>query len=659
MTTRTRLVAACVTAWTMVAAPRDLFALIEPSRAQADVDAAMRDKEFTFCSEPHRPLSGRARALCGTAGDIPSCAGFAAACAEGRSRDRWTLDISPAARAVIGWVARIAAWLVVLGLVLALLVPIARVLARSRRSRALVDPEDAPTRATRGADPDVEVLATTDEDVLLERADDHSNRGEYAIALQLYLAASLRALDKRGAVRMARDRTNGEYLRSCKEPDAKAGLSDLVREVDRVQFGSETATREAVDRAAQRATAIVRGLQATLVVLAAGMLLGCGWSAGRERRPGDDPAGNELLLELLHRQDVRAGALEGSLASLPLPHLGERTPAVIVDAERTEMDDETRVHLIEWVDAGGTLVLAGAPHMWPDELGVVAAATTGSHQVSARRLLARTRAEASSDDDEDDENDDGNIDAAAPDATAVYASTIEHGAVEMRAAIAFPGSSERVAWFDDQANYAAVIHRGRGWILGMASDELLTNAGLARSGNAAAAVAILSNADRLEFKIAQPEDGLAPPTTPLTAMNRAGLGLGMMHALVAAILLFLAAGIRMARATPAPPPVRRAFVEHVEAIGALYARTGSAEHALAAYARFAEERLRARMPRGANDVAAFLASRARLPLDVCERVWKRATASNAVSTQVAPEGDDLAVLKELSAVYSAATAQDK
>jgi hypothetical protein len=336
-----------------------------------------------------------------------------------------------------------------------------------------------------------------------------------------------------------------------------------------------------------------------------------------------------------------------------VPHAGERAAAVIVNAERTEMDDETRAHLVEWVDAGGSLVLAGAPQAWPDDLGVVPAASAASHEVNARRLLARPRAPAPSDDDEEEDDD-----AAPHPATAVYASSIEHGELGMRAALTFPTSSERVAWFDDQAIYAAVMPHGRGWVLGIASDELMTNAGLARSGNAAAAVAILSNADRLEFKIAQPEDGLAPPTTPLTAMNRAGLGLGMMHALVAALVLFLAAGIRMARATPTPPPVRRAFVEHVEAMGALYARTHSAEHALAAYARFAEERLRARMPRGTSDVAAFLASRARLPLDVCERVWRRA-APNAVPTNGPPAGKDLAVLKELYAVYSAATAQDK
>jgi hypothetical protein len=217
-----------------------------------------------------------------------------------------------------------------------------------------------------------------------------------------------------------------------------------------------------------------------------------------------------------------------------------------------------------------------------------------------------------------------------------------------------PGS-ERVAWFDDDTAYAMATPHGKGWVVGIATDELLTNAALARPDNAAVLLAILSNADREELKIAQREDGVSPPSTPLAALERAGLSMGLLHALVAALVLFLAEGVRLARPVPEPPPVRRSFVEHVEAVGALYRRTGQGAHALAAYAGFADHRLRARMPRGATDVAAFLASRARLPLDLCQRVWARATAPEPLE----PVGDELAVLKELSAVYSAAIDQDR
>ncbi len=650
MTPRRRLALLPLTACVLLSAPRPAQAHVEPARAQADVDAATREKGFTFCTKPRRPLSNRALALCDSATNIPSCEGFAAACAEARTPEPRVTSLSPAALAVIAWLVRAGAWLFVLALVVALLVPIVRALARSRRTRKLAEPDTVPTPATVRADVDTDVVTTTDEDVLLERAAAHARRGEYAIALQLYLAASLRALDKLGAVRIARDRTNGEYVRSCSDADAKAGLREIVREVDRVQFGREVATPEAADRALRRATAIVRGLKVALLVLTAA-LLGCG-GAARGRHPGDDPAGDELLLELLHRQNVHAQPLQGSLSSLPLPSESERAhSAVLVDAERTEMDDETRTHLVEWVDAGGSLVLAGAPYAWPHELGVVQAMAAGPTKLSARRLLAKTGASTPNEGDDDDEYE------APQEGQRVYALAIERGELTMRTTVNLPASSERVAWFDDDAIYAFVAAHGKGQVLAIASDELLTNAGLARPGNAAAALAILSNIGRLELKIAQPEDGVSPPTTPLSAMNRAGLGLGMVHALLAALVLFLAAGTRLARATPAAPPVRRAFVEHVEAMGALYARTGNGEHALAAYTRFVEERLRARMPRGTTDIAAFLASRARLPLDVCERVWKRATAPNAPNT-AAPGADALIVLKELAAVYAAATAQD-
>lgn len=204
--------------------------------------------------------------------------------------------------------------------------------------------------------------------------------------------------------------------------------------------------------------------------------------------------------------------------------------------------------------------------------------------------------------------------------------------------------------------YAAVLARGKGYVLGIADDELFRNAGLARPGNAAAMVSILASADRLELRMADVEDGVSPPSTPIAALLRAGLGMGLGHALVATLLLFFAVGVRLARPKPTPPPRRRAFVEHVEAVGELYGRTRNAAHALAAYARFADERLHARMPRGTADVAAFLASRARLPLDTAQRLWARAVQAEAGAP---PLGDEMAVLRELSAVYSAAMAQER
>jgi hypothetical protein len=321
---------------------------------------------------------------------------------------------------------------------------------------------------------------------------------------------------------------------------------------------------------------------------------------------------------------------------------------VIVDLERTPIDDDTRDHLEHWVDEGGVLVLAGAPSLWPKAFSAAPAASTSTpHEITVKRLLARSPG------DEDDEDDESEQQSEPP---AIYAPTKEHGKLVSGAAFAFAATSEQVASFSDGMTYAATVPHGKGLVLGIAGDELLTNAGLARPGNAAAMVAILSNADRTKFRIADADDGVAPPATPLAALLRAGLGSGLWHGLAACLVLFLAVGVRLARPRPAPPPRRRAFAEHVEAVGALYARTRNAPHALATFARFADERLRARMPRGTGDVAAFLASRSRLPADLCHRVWVRAMQAKLGA---APLGDELAVLRELTAVYAAAMAQDK
>ncbi|MGH7434448.1 MAG: DUF4350 domain-containing protein, partial [Polyangiaceae bacterium] len=328
-------------------------------------------------------------------------------------------------------------------------------------------------------------------------------------------------------------------------------------------------------------------------------------------------------------------------------------PAIVVDLERTPTDEETRAHLIEWVKAGGSLVLAGVPELWPHDFGAarkLGAPDIAPVKVFARRLLARGEGEPRTDDGEDDEDE-----PAAPLSGPVYALEDEQGLLAQGQGVKVDEVLEPVAWLADHTTYAAVVPLGRGWVTALATGELLTNAALARPGNAAVAMAILSSADRQEMRIAQPDDGVSPPSTPVAAVRRAGLGLGLVHALVAALLLFAAYGTRLGPPLPDPPPARRAFVEHVEAVGALYRQGGHAAHALAAYTRLVDQRLRARAGRGATDVPALLASRSALPVDVCRRIWGRAVAANPE----VPAGDELGILKELAAVYSLATDRER
>jgi hypothetical protein len=203
-------------------------------------------------------------------------------------------------------------------------------------------------------------------------------------------------------------------------------------------------------------------------------------------------------------------------------------------------------------------------------------------------------------------------------------------------------------------------------IVGVAGHELATNIGVARPDNAGAFVAVVEIAfndrrerdllrgiteeGRPEIRVARGEDGIPPPSNPFSALVQAGLGKGSWHALAAAVVLFLAFGIRHARPRPPAPTARRAFAEHVEATGAFYGRAGALGHALASYGRFAEMRLRERIPRGADPIA-FLATRARVSPEEAARVWKRATEASADEP---PRGDELTTIRDLGAMLAKA-----
>jgi hypothetical protein len=630
----------------------------DATRAPANIDATIRERSLPFCRDPHRPLSPAARTLCSHAVHIPDCAGFAAACEQDDTASwsfwRWlakaTQGLAPGpVKSLLAVLARLPA-IMFLALVMAILGAALLVIVRSVRRLHL----EAPLRRkTPSAPRDAaisELLETNDAEAFLAAADGCARRGDNDMALQLYLAASLSALDRRGAVRCARHRTNGEYCRSCAEEPSRAPLREVVREADRAKFGGVPSTPTVVARTAQLATGIVRWLPVAALIFALPESAAC--SVWTPHRAGDDPAGAELFGDLLKRQGAVVEPLDEPILDLSPAKSGG--PAVVVDFDTTELDDDTQAHLVAWVRGGGILVAVGSARAWPAILGgnprrtdahVVWASPLTRDPKSPLPVRAELAAPAAFDIDlrKADEAADSEIEDD------------DDGAL----------SADAAATFEDAngvgPTYAASWSLGRGRVLGMATDELLTNAGLARPGNAAALLAILSHADRTVFRIAAPEDGMRGPSSPIAALIRAGLGLALAHGAAAALLLFVAVGVRLRSPQPALPSPRRAFVEHVEAVGAMYARTGSARHALSAYARFAETRLRARVPRGAVASASLLAARARLPRDVCERLLPGTAPACSIykfDAKNQSSRSDLMLLKELRAEVAAATAQD-
>jgi hypothetical protein len=601
--------------------------------AREALRAAKAEGGYGFCSEPSKPLLGKQIAMCSLAHDVEGCEGFARACDEVlNSKPKPESSLAEALARLLGPLAQVLAFVLVGVIVLLIAIPVMRAIMRARGDRQLAD-RRKPNVATPLVEKPPEPEEIADAEAALRMADEHARRGNLDRAIALYLAASLSALDHRGAIRIAKHRTNGEYVRACSEQPSRQALREIVREVDRAVYGKVSPTRETVTLVASRAASVVRAVAlGALVVLACG----CGDLAkGLRGDPKNDPAGDLLPMDVVRRSGYAVAPLETSLATLPMP--GEpKAPSVVVVPDLA-LEDESEAHLMHWVEAGGIVVLMGDPQHWPKELEVKYA------RAESRNLVV-----------------DGSIGSFRT--GRVIGARVAHAeALEWHYSTHLANLEGKV--------YAAYKRVGKGAVLGIANADLFTNVGISRPDNAAALVALLHTAidathvssasddddeepalrsSAVTIAVARQEDAIAPPSNPFSSLLRAGLGKAAFHALAACALLFLAVGIRQARPRPAAPAARRAFAEHVEATGAFYGRAKAYAHALSAYGRFVEMRLRERLPRGA-DPAAFLAQRAGISQEDAARAYNRATQAK---TDDAPRGDELATIRDLRAMVA-------
>ncbi len=640
--------------------PRPVPAARDLDGIARTADEAYAEGSYAFCTAPSRPLGARQQGLCALATEIDGCEGFAKACDVGQvpkepgMLERLVEWLAPAAKVLL--------YVLVLAIVVVVAIPVVNALRKRRRDRKLREP--VAEKANVGAVVLEEKSSThgdeiSDADAALRLAEQHRMRGELKKALGLYLAASLSALDRRGAIRVARHRTNGEYVRACEEEASRGPLREIVREVDKVEYGGSAPTDDALSRVAARAQAIVRVTAGTTALLALALTF-AGCSAARR---GADPAGDELPIAVLERNGFDVRPLGSSLATMPIPdeESTEGAPVVVVDLEKVPLEDEAWAHMMRWVEAGGVLVLFGRTHEWPSEIAAK------DVSASTRELVVRAPDPNAGLEDLDDEDEDE--DAPAGIGAPVE---IQYARVARRDAFAWDEPTKQDAdplALLAETTYAAKRRIGSGFVLGVANDDLFTNIGMRPRNNAAALVTLIrsvshdpwrrvaldpsaSSSGLLDVRIARAEDGIPPPSNPFAALVAAGLGKGAWHALAAAIVLFLAYGIRHARPRAAEKKERRAFAEHVEATGAFYGRTRAHVHALAAYGRFVEMRLREIVPRGADPIAFLAARSGRDPAKVAE-IYTRALEAKPTDT---PRGDELTLVEELRRMLDKAVA---
>ncbi len=627
---------------------REAFAAHKPpAAADIAVKDAMGSGQHAFCTHPPKLLDDTDQALCPLAKETAGCEALAAVCdkqAPPKAEEARSDPSTPKIPKELGTIAMVLTALIVLAVLVGLLLPVLLAYLRSRRDDSLRDLTPPQPHAPDAAPPPERGPVITDAERLLALANDLAARGQSKEALGTYLTASLRALDHRGVIRFARHRTNGEYVRSCADAKARTELSSVVREVEEVEFGGHEPSAESISHVQRSATALVRAamLAASVVMLA---LFSAGCDAGSHPRTENDPAGKQLLLDVLERQGLQASYLSGSIGSLPIPQEDDLTPLVVLDLSVTKLDEDARSHLLRWVGAGGLLLALEPRADMEDTLAVTSASSKErdvtvllddpyQHEVftyPARLNVGRTlhlRDRGAKKDDNEQLT---------------------------REVVATMGLTEDAE--DDDA-YAIEESLGRGAIVTVATADLFTNVGLSHGENAKAVMALVERAfaatrdgnlrsyHEHPIVIARPQSGLTPPGNPLSALSQAGLGMGMWHALAAALVLFLAVGVRQARPRPAPPPARRAFAEHVEATGALYAKARAASHARTILAKYTDDRVRQKTTQklfaGTPDEDPFLLLTGK----------SAAEYKDLVSTDTADEMTELRRMRELRRVLA-------
>jgi hypothetical protein len=141
-------------------------------------------------------------------------------------------------------------------------------------------------------------------------------------------------------------------------------------------------------------------------------------------------------------------------------------------------------------------------------------------------------------------------------------------------------------------------------------------------------------------------------SSPLSAVNAAGLTPWLCQLLLLAAAFAAYRGVAFGRRVEAPADLRRRFSEHVQALGQRWAEQRASRSALSAYAGYGLEVVRERVPAGAGQSSADLAravarktGREHAPVAQTLELARRAREGEA--NVVSNETEDLRALRDL------------
>ncbi|APR85860.1 Hypothetical protein A7982_11209 [Minicystis rosea] len=407
----------------------------------------------------------------------------------------------------------------------------------------------------------------TDVERLLSRARAAAARGDFGRAIDDVYAALLRRLDGDGLIDIHPSRTNGDYVRALSgRPDLRRAVRDVVRDVERVQFGMSAPSEQIFRAVIDRVVPIVsRALAFALLAIGLGAAVSCKQLEGEDEHvipAGTSPSGMQAFAEVLEKHKIEVRFRSEPLAKLERPTTLVLVPGVQIDAAGW-------ARLLRWVrEQNGRLVLAGVEP--PAEIGLKIARSDESGKVRVALGLEATY---------------GGISLAIPPGARIVEADGDEdvdGAMLRR---------------NDSIYGVHRAERGGGSITVLADDRLFTNVALAVPEDALFLTRFFEHLpEPREVEIRDAWTGVGA-ATPIDSVREARLTPVILQLFVLLALLYAWRGRAFASLRDPPAETRRAFADHARALGLAYRRARASRHVLGLYAVWAMDRLRERVHR--------------------------------------------------------------
>ena len=587
---------------------------VDQAKLDQSLEQSFKDGQLPFCHDKSYHLKYSDRWLCSlNQAEHQRCPALKQQCGVALKPD--TDDkASSGSMHVAPWVGALAEGLFWI-LIGALVVAVVAALLRIRLSRQ-ANKDEVEERSSLEPPPGEAAPAPTsgDKDVqrLLDKARRAAERGELGAAIDAAHAAAVQGLSATGHVEVDRDRTNGDYLRELRKvPPLQQQFKAIVGRVEVAQFGGVAPTRGAFDQVLEQVMSLLRRLAvlSLWLVLVVGAL-GCG---ARKSAESEDvsPSGLYTLRRLLTDQGAKV-----HMRVAPLSKLSADVGVLLIYA--TELEEAEQKHVVDWVREGGSLVVVGNSDL--TEAGDVEVVPRACGHVAER----------------------GPSQELAPLKLAVVGEQSLRVTGDAESVVA-----QRVDATCGGSPYVVTSFLDDGQITFIPERELLSNASLSVGDNARLVAELLFAPDST-IELVGPWTGDGAQS-PIQSLKSAGLLPVMLQLLGLALLLAVRQGTSFGARRDVQKLERRAFADHVRAVGRNYARANAGRLAAGNYGLLLVDQLRERTCPGQRptllQLAAVVARRVRRP--ETEIVQLLVEAKTAFDDQIDGQGINHELIREL------------